>query len=292
MLLAFLKLIILILVASGLITPVVYYMLPKIFPITDMWPYSRVYDRVALAVLIGGLYYYRQQFQLSQLKTDFSLWKENAKLKKFFLGLLLAFIPVIIVLPIMVGQGDLSWKDEELSYYSYRLLKLIPTILVVSFLEELVFRIFIFWTLYKTFGLVKAIISSSLFYAFVHFIAPVKTFKIEGYDFIAGFEYYLVVTERILAFDLLSALLVLFSIGIFLALLLKQTRSLFLCAGFHGGWILSIKVTKYFTVINETAVSRLKEQYFLLSFPATWLALVITFLLAYYCFFYKKIWNY
>ncbi len=292
MFLAFIKLLLLILGASAIITPISYYLLPKIFVMESMWPYSRVYDRVALVVLIVGLYYYRKEFKLSELKADFALWKENLKWRKFFLGFFIALIPVLLVLPLKVQLGDLSWRVEDFSYYLFRTAKLIPTIFVVSFLEELVFRIFIFWTLYKSFGLLKGVVLSSVFYSFVHFIAPVKTFKVEGYDFWAGFEYYLIVTERILSFEMISALIVLITIGGFLALLLKQTRSLFLCAGFHGGWIAAIKIAKFYTIFKETGVSKLQEQYFLLTFPATWLALATTLFFAYLIFFRKKLWNY
>ncbi len=292
MFLAFVKLILLILGASALITPGVYYLVPKLLTLEEMWPYSRIYDRVALAVLILGLYYFRKQFQLKELKGDFKLWSEDQKWTKFFVGFLIALIPVLLVLPLMVYQGHLSWAARDLPYYLERTAKLIPTIFVVSFLEELVFRIFIFWTLYKSFGLIKSLLLSSVFYSFVHFIAPVKTFKVHGYDFLAGFEYYLVVIERILSFDLLSALVILLTIGAFLALLLKQTRSLFLCAGFHGGWIAAIKITKFYTDIQDTGVSKLQEQYFLLTFPATWLAMGITLIFAYFLFFRGKKWNY
>jgi len=258
---------------SAFLTPVFYTGIDAVYD-GEMWPFSRIYDRVALLVLVVLLWFGRKNFNLKSIKTDFPLWQEKKASSKFLFGFFITLLPVLLLLPLMIVWTPLEWKSEDASYYVLRLLKLIPTVLLVSLLEELIFRVFLFWKLKERFNLVVGILLTALFYAFVHFITPVKTFVYDSFDLLAGFEYYAVVSERIASFDLLSAGIIMFIIGVILCLSLNQSRSFFFVAGLHGGWIASLKITKYTTYVGgEGITSKALERYYLLTLPLTWLAI-------------------
>lgn len=271
------------LIASAILTPPVYTLLELLFGNVP-WPFSRVYDRVVLVVLIVFLAIYRKQFNvretLSFLKADNK--KRSAKI--FLLGLIITLVPVFFVIPLSVESGFLTWNIRDTDYYTYRLSKLIPTILIVSFLEEIIFRGFIFVQLKKTMSSVKAMILGSVIYSLAHFVAPVKTFKYESFDIFAGFEYYGVVLGRFVDFNLVIQFLLLLIIGIFLCYVLTKTNCIFLCAGLHGGWIASIKLAKFTSNVSPDvySLSSLAERYFLLELPLTWLGVLISILITIY----------
>lgn len=292
MIFAFVRLLLILLLVSALLTPLAYSTIEAALEYFgyDNWPFSRIYDRVALVVLVITVYRERKNFRLSEIRKDFELLAEQYKLSKFTYGFLLAIIPVLLAIFLLVNSGTLHWKVEVLGEYSYRLIKLVPTVLIVGLLEEIVFRLFLFWQLRKKLGTFFAAIISSCIYSFVHFIAPVKSFQYAEFNLLAGYDYYLVVIRRMLNFDLFSAVLVLLVIGLFQCLMLQKTRSLFFIAGLHGGWIAALKLAKFTTVVNTNTVDldNLSERYYLLTLPLTWLAVAVTlmssFLLVHYGF--------
>ena len=93
----------------------------------------------------------------------------------------------------------------------------------------------------------------------------------------AGFKYYSVVVNRV-DNDLIFQFIVLFIVGIFLAYIFNKTKSIYICAGLHAGWIAGIKGAKYLTNISPDAptISSLAERYYLLELPATWVGILVS----------------
>ena len=269
-------LLIILLILSAILTPFVYSGLLLIFD-EVRWPYSRVYDRVILALLIVAVIIYRKKFNLKQTLSYFKGKNFVSSSKKFGIGFIITLIPVIFVVLYSVDIGSLVWKNETNSYYLSKLLKLIPSLFVISFMEELIFRAFIFRQLISSVGLKFAIILSSIFYTLAHFVAAVKTFVYDKFDIMAGFKYYSVVVNRV-DNDLIFQFIVLFIVGIFLAYIFNKTKSIYICAGLHAGWIAGIKGAKYLTNISPDAptISSLAERYYLLELPATWVGILVS----------------
>ena len=137
---------------------------------------------------------------------------KNINLIIFFLrGFLLSIILISVILITIIGT---KWGYWIGTISLDTLINSIFLILVVGFVEELIFRGWLLEELKKQFGLKKAIIAQSLIFSFVHI----------GFD--------------LPFWEMLSILTGLFLLGISLSLIrLKNKNSLWDCIGLHGGLV-------------------------------------------------------
>lgn len=267
-------LIVLVLILSALLAPPVFLLLQYL--IEDLkWPYSRVYDRVLLVVAVALVYLMRQWFFVKGqgIKINF---KSFSVYLSFLSGVLLSLVPVLIILPWVADGVILSAKDLSFADLFPKVLKLIPTMLLVGVIEELVFRYFIFMQFRKNMSFWGAALSSSLIYAIVHFVTPVKTFTITHYSISSGFNYYLEVFSQLANFDLFIQLGIIFLIGVLLCYVLEKSGTISLCIGLHAGWIAGIKLAK-FTTDLLVPLPPAAVRYALLESSLAWVAVLISF---------------
>ena len=226
----------------------------------------------------GLVYLLRRNFDCSLVRGYFTRQGAKLKAQRVVFGFLASGLCVALLLPWLVGSGKLVWSDESLGYFLQKaLVKAIPAALVVSVLEEIVFRGLIFDALKKKVAVGMAAIFTSMLYASVHFIAPVKSFQYEYFDVWAGFEYLAAIFGRFLSGGLYPAMFGLFMVGLVLCYVMQRTGSLFLCIGLHTGWAAGFKIVKHVAVIPESAAveAGLGQRYFLLAEPLSWLSVVL-----------------
>ncbi|MCB0352710.1 MAG: CPBP family intramembrane metalloprotease [Bdellovibrionales bacterium] len=272
------------LVVSAILTPLVYSGAVSIwtpFP----WPFSRVFDRVAMVVLAGFLVWYRRAFRLERLLALLRSDGFPTAFARVLLGMIVTFSMSIILLPYIVDGVALQWKDQAVHGFGMRLLKVVPAALLISVIEESFFRVILFLSLRASFGGIAAGIVSSILYAFAHFITPAKDWIYPGLSPTVGFAYLGEVCQRLALPGVLEAGIGLFLVGCVLCFAMWRVRSVWLCIGFHAGWVIAVKLTGYFTIQgpNFEFAAGAGRRYFLVSQPEAWVSVasVALFVLVY-----------
>lgn len=262
-------LVLLTLIISCLIAPGIYWALGS-FLDSQPWPYSRVFDRVILVVLLVLLIRKRREFNLKQV---LGILNPKGQWRLFSLGLLLSVGASAVMLPFFIYSGDLSWQIRDASHYVTRVPKVLLGAVITAFLEEFIFRGILFGELRSKLKQHWAIVVTTLIYASVHFIAPNKGWQFPGYSLTVGFEYLAVVLNGILNPQHLFPFIGLCFVGLVLIRAYVLTGSLVLSVGLHAGWILAVKSVFHLTALNpevQSGLAPLATRYFLVSSPIAW----------------------
>lgn len=269
---------------SALLTPPVYSALLWVFPDFSP-PFSRVFDRVAMLVILIFVVVLRRSFNLGGLKNYCKEIKFSREIRLALFGFTLTLFISALMAPLIIGGGKLVWDEKPVLYLVQKLLILIPTAVFISFLEETFFRFLLFKNLRARTSIFLAYLLTSGVYALAHIIAPQKSYKYPGYELFVGFEYLGLVAARVFEPEVLSIFFGLFLVGIVLAYAFDKTQSLFLCIGLHAGWIVAVKMCTYMTRLEEGVVfsTAIGRRYVLVSNPVGWCAVLgVILLLAFY----------
>lgn len=260
---------------ASLTTPLFYEAIDMVLG-ESPWPFSRVYDRVAMLWIVLFLLLLRKSFDLRTLFTYVKGQCRKSQVPWLALGLILSFLGSMLLLPQYVEGSVFVWKDITYEKLFFRSLNVLPAALVISVIEEVFFRVVFFEKCRQHMPFLFAVIVTSMFYALVHFITPVKSWTYPGYSLFVGFEYLGAVAERIMAPGVLPAAFGLFLVGVVLCVVIYRTRSLLACIGLHSGWVLAVKIAAYMTVPNEghTFTAGAGRRYFLVSEPYSWLLVI------------------
>lgn len=273
---------------SSLVTPVVYSALELIMADVP-WPFSRVYDRVAMVFTLIFVILYRKRFNLKIATRFFKRGVLSQRILDVVVGIAISLSISLVALYMVVG-GNLQWADKTSTYYAGKILKVIPAALLISLIEESFFRVLVFRRLQKSMQVVLAAASCSLLYAFVHFISPDKSYIYPGYSLSVGFDYLLAVFDRMLLPGILPAGVGLFLVGMTLCYVIYKTQSLYLCIGLHAGWVMAIKMANYSTefVPGVTPPPGIGKRYFLVADPIGWTSIILVFVALFLLFRNKK----
>lgn len=272
---AFLLLTILIasLILTSLITPIVYELLLYLMPAMD-WPFSRVFDRVILVVVLVAIWFCRKKLKVSSV---IEMMRIKGRWNHLVIGLFLALLMSGILLPLIISNGDLSWHIREADHYYSRVWKILLGALLTAIIEEFLFRGIILTELCARFRVWAAVTLTTLLYAMVHFVAPVKAWIYPGLSFSVGFSYLWVVLGNIFSYAHLAPFIGLILVGLVLAITKIKTNSLILCIGLHAGWIIAVKSVFHLTALEPTlneTLPTLAKRYFLVSQPVAWLGVI------------------
>jgi membrane protease YdiL (CAAX protease family) len=273
---------------SALLTPLVYLLIELISG-ENIWPFSRVFHRVAMVVAICLVILLRKRFNIVKIKAYFAGLTSGGGMFLFFFGLLLSsvisFVTLYILLEIdqdsLMGSAALKWNSREFSAYILRFWQIFPAAILISVIEEGFFRVLLFWRMSQVFPVLWAATFSSALYSFVHFISPDRAFVSSDYGWLAGFYYLDAVAERLLLPGMFSAFFGLFLVGLILCYTMYKSRSFFLCLGLHSGWIIAIKLAGFATIVasEELIPKGAGRRYFLLTEPLGLLSLPLVFLI-------------
>ena len=271
-----------ILLLSAALTPVAWWGLSLVFE-TIPYPYSRVFDRVALLAAVIMIFLLRKRLALKPLLGALKESGPKTRSYFFFLGLIISCLSVHLILPYFLGENILQPKDLSFDVYLAKFFKAIGTATAVSLIEELFFRGLLLENLRTKLHAFWAAILVSIIYAIVHFITPIKTFSPDDYLWSGGFIYLGELFTNIFSLKILPAFIGLFIVGMLLCYAKIKSRSIYLCIGLHFGWVLVMKLVHYYTSINYslTGFDSSMRQFFLVSQAATWFSFAIAFVFLY-----------
>lgn len=272
---------------TAVTTPLVYSTLNSVFSNFN-YPFSRVFDRVAMFWIVIGIYFYRKTLfadHFKELKHKGLKNKLLELLKPFnelLLFSLLTLLTSFLVTWILLQQGIFELREYHgASIIISKTLKIIISAFFISIIEELFFRYLIISEYVKKQQIVRGILTSSLFYALCHFISPVYEFKYNKFDPLAGFYYIEEISKRFLLLEVYHGVLGLFLVGLVLALVFIKTRRLNICIGLHAGWIASLKLVFLFIALPQSYQTNLAltRRYILVAHPYTWISIISIFIL-------------
>jgi membrane protease YdiL (CAAX protease family) len=172
--------------------------------------------------------------------------------KRFFKQLLQGFaLGLLTLLPVFIIEYALGINiiDQAKNWtFSYALEKIAVSLalaLLISLIEEPIFRGILFAGLKKKLNITAAIILSSSYYAALHFANSHSEIPYEQLTVFSGFPLMLEAFTNILSPINHSAFFALLMVGIFLSLLRIHVKTcLGLCIGCHTSWVWQIKMSK------------------------------------------------
>jgi membrane protease YdiL (CAAX protease family) len=264
-------------VAAALITPLVC----EVLLATQgklLYPFSRVYDRTAMVIAIVTMFFMRRQFfirggflrDVSPTDVMFGLCLTSV------VGLLLAYGYVCV--------GTLLFTYPKDGFFSTKFITLLPIALLISTIEEIFFRSVLLNSVSRVSRFSVAAAVSSLLYAFVHFIAPLKEFHYLQGSYLAGMHYTFMVISRILSAEIIVGVIGLWLVGMVLCDAKRRSGSLSLSIGLHAGWIIALKVTTFTTVLSadNTLSSSLGRRYFMVGDVWGWGSFLLVWLVVFF----------
>ncbi|MDO9268542.1 MAG: CPBP family intramembrane metalloprotease [Methylobacter sp.] len=215
-------------------------------------------------------------------KGDLGFVTKAVFLKQVLLGFGLGFVTLM---PVFIAQYALGINIiDEAQQWSVGLVveKMVISLLVallVSMIEEPIFRGVLFAGLKKNLPVVAVILLSSTYYAALHFLDSHSEIPFQQAGILSGFTLLGEAFANLLNPEILSAFLALLMVGIFLGVLRAEVKqSLGLCIGCHTSWVWQIKMSK--SLFNTDSSS---EYFYLVStydgvvgpLVAGWLSLAI-----------------
>ena len=264
------------LLLAAVLTPPIFSAL-EYFMSEMSWRYSRVHERVAMLVLLGLIVLMRRDFPLPVLSAYYRPERWRQEWQPLLAGIGLTVMLSLSVLPLMVHDERLDWADRAFAQYALKVMQVAPGALVISILEESVFRALIFRRLRASVALPFAVALCSLVYAMAHFMTPAEQWQYPGYSMTVGFEYLGAVFDRLLLPGALEVFVGLFLVGVVLCLIVWRTGSLLLCIGLHTGWVIAMKLASFSTekTANFVYLEGVGRLNFLLAEPLVWVSILL-----------------
>lgn len=244
-------------VGGALLAPPVYWLMQAwadTFPELAGKPFRRYVSRSLMLIALFRLWPLFRDLGATTAR-DIGLAEPRRHWRRLVQGLSvgIASFAVVVISAISVGGRTVS-ADLTLASFAARLPSIVPTMIVVAVLEETLFRGAIFGVLQRTGRWFAALAVSSLFYAFVHFIAkvdhvgPVTIWS--GFSVVAGmFQSF--ADPRAMLPEFLNLTIV----GCILAWGYHRTGNLYFSIGLHAGWVFWLKAYAVITVPVVAEVS-------------------------------------
>ncbi len=170
-------------------------------------------------------------------------------------GLLLGIATLLPILLILYGL-DVHIIDAGREWTVAKAAKKVTVALLlamlISLVEEPLFRGILLAGYRRKMAVAWAIFLSSLYYAALHFLKSKTDIPYQELTVGSGFSLLSEAFANWFKPEILSALLALWVVGVFLAVIRTQfDTSLGVCIGCHAGWVWQIKVSKEFLDTNQ-----------------------------------------
>ncbi|MGZ8237534.1 MAG: CPBP family glutamic-type intramembrane protease [Methylobacter sp.] len=231
------------LAASSLACIVGYFIFQGI---DGRFPLSKVITKSTQLFLVLSIFPAMAYLKLN--KSDLGFAAKAAFFKQVLLGFGLGFatlMPVFIAeyaLGIHIIDQTQHWTAGLLAEKA--LISLLLALLI-SMIEEPIFRGILFAGLKKNLPVIAAIIISSAYYAALHFLDSKTEIPLQQADLFSGFTLLGEAFANLMNPQILSTFLALLMVGIFLGVLRANIKqSLGLCIGCHTCWVWQIKMSK------------------------------------------------
>ncbi len=169
-------------------------------------------------------------------------------LKQLALGFGLGFITLMPVFIILYLLGVNVLDDTQIWTTGFVLKNLMISLLLallISLIEEPLFRGLLLVSLQKKLPVISAIMISASYYAALHFLNSNTNIAAQDLKLYSGFTLLTEAFTNLLNPTIFSAFLALLMVGIFLGVLRTQVKSsLGFCIGCHTCWVWQIKMNK------------------------------------------------
>ncbi|MDP3589616.1 MAG: CPBP family intramembrane metalloprotease, partial [Methylobacter sp.] len=181
-------------------------------------------------------------------KADLGFAAKAVFLKQVLLGFGLGFATLMPVFIVQYALG-INIIDEAQQWtvglVAEKMLISLLLALLISMIEEPLFRGILFAGLKKKLPVISAILISSAYYAALHFLNSKTEIPFEQIHLSSGFTLLEEAFANLLNPKILSAFIALLMVGVFLGTLRAQVKeSLGLCIGCHTCWVWQIKMSK------------------------------------------------
>jgi len=169
-------------------------------------------------------------------------------LKQIVLGFCLGLITLLPVFIVLYLLGINVLDDTQIWTTSFVVKNLIVSLLLallISLIEEPLFRGLLLISLQKKLPVIPAIIISASYYAALHFLNSNTNIQAQDLKIYSGFTLLTEAFTNLLNPAIFSAFMALLMVGIFLGVLRTQVKSsLGFCIGCHTCWVWQIKMNK------------------------------------------------
>ncbi|WP_231499631.1 CPBP family intramembrane glutamic endopeptidase [Methylomonas sp. 11b] len=223
----------------------------------DVLPLAKVISKITLVLLLLSIFPLKNYLQFTWADLGFA--PKAVFFKQMAQGLALGLLTLLPVLLTLYWLDVHVWDDTR-HWTAGKIAEKIGLGLFFAMLialgEEMLFRGLLLGALGRKMSIMAAVTVSSIYYAALHFLKsqsqPVYADLTPG----SGLKLIAEAFANWLNPLILSALLALFVVGVFLAILRSRVRqSLGLCIGCHAAWVWQIKVSRDLFNVNLHADS-------------------------------------
>ncbi|MDT4290005.1 CPBP family glutamic-type intramembrane protease [Methylomonas sp. MO1] len=223
----------------------------------DVLPLAKVISKITLVLLLLSIFPLKNYLQFTW--ADFGFAPKTIFFKQMAQGLALGLLTLLPVLLTLYWLDVHVWDDTR-HWTAGKIAEKIGLGLFFAMLiavgEEILFRGLLLGGLRRKMSIMAAVIISSIYYAGLHFLKSKTQFVYVDLTPSSGLKLMAEAFANWLNPAILSALLALFVVGVFLAILRSRLpQSLGLCIGCHAAWVWQIKVSRDLFNINLQADS-------------------------------------
>jgi membrane protease YdiL (CAAX protease family) len=230
-------------VGGALLAPPLYWLLQscaQAFPKLAAAPFHRYVDRALLGIALVGLWPLVKNLGFNSQR-EIGLINPRGQEKKFLGGFFLGLVSLAVIAGLAFAFHAREWNSKVSGAEAlHKLLGAAATAIVVSILEEILFRGALFGALRKVFHWILALVISSMFYAIMHYF---KSADIAGpVTWLSGLRLLPLMFQNM--GDLHAVVPGFFNLtlaGILLGWAYQRTGNLYCSIGLHAGWIFWIK---------------------------------------------------
>lgn len=277
------------LVLASLCAPFVYAAVLELVP-TAAWPFSRIFNRVAMLIVVVLLVALRRPLGWRGLPRLFTVRAGGSAFAQLLAGFVAALLGTAVAVAAGCALGLLAPAAAPFEVADSRTLSALLGGLLVAFIEESFFRGMMFVSLAAALGTLSAAIASSGAYALAHLLVSDPALGRQGYSLGAGFAYLANAVGRQLEPASLLPLFGLFLCGLVLALAVRRSGALFLAIGLHAGWALSFQILRHATrpLVEIPGSSYLATHHYLVGTAWAWAGVLLSGVLAFAWFFWAE----
>ena len=214
---------------------------------------NKIISKVTQILLILSIYPTMRWLGINAANMGFVPF--NAFLKQMVGGLVLGFFTLLPVLLLSYALGVIVIDESRVWSLDKVVGSLLVTFLLallISLLEEPMFRGILISAYVKRLGITATIFVSSLYYALLHFIKTKTSIPVEQAKFSDSFMLLLEAFQNLLNLEHLGALWALLMVGVFLAVMRTHLQlGLAWCIGCHTAWVWQIKMAHKITDVNK-----------------------------------------
>lgn len=216
------------------------------------WPLHKIISKTTLVLLLLGLWPLKRWLSMSWRDIGYtSPWQFFRQIGQGMALGVMTLLPVLLMLYAL----DVQVFDEQRQWSTSKLAGKIGLGLffavLIGFAEETLFRGLLLTSFNRYLSVTVAVSASSAYYALLHFLKSKSTVSNQEATLADGFRLMAEAFANWLNPDILSALIALWVVGLFLAMLRRHfVNGLGWCIGCHAAWVWQIKTCKELFNLN------------------------------------------